>query len=142
MWTMTFNVRVALWFPLLLAGVVGTIAVFEVYSGIAGGDRFDTIHGAFGVLSAALAVAFRNFRLVKVTPDRLVSRTRMGRHAFALGPGDQLASYDDRLYVWRANAGWTEVPVYRILLRDRDWQEFTTAIHKRWPPNVTGYWHA
>ncbi|MDN3240716.1 hypothetical protein [Glycomyces tritici] len=139
---MTFNVRVALWFPLLLAGITGTFAVFEIITGITGGDRPDAVSGIIGVLCAALAVAFRNFPLVKVTPDHLVSRTNSGFHGFALGPADQLAFYDDKLFVWRANVGWTEVPVYRSLLRGRDWQEFSTAIHKRWPPNVTGYWHA
>jgi hypothetical protein len=138
---MTFKVRVASWFILLIGGFTVLFSVIDLVGYLMGGEfRWFTALGS--LIGVMVVVLVRDFPLLKVTPDRIVSITNMGWHTIPLGPRDQLAYYDDRLFVWRANTGWTEVPVYRTLLRGRDWHEFTTAIHERWPPNVAGYWHA
>ncbi|MFG3338640.1 hypothetical protein [Glycomyces sp. NPDC048151] len=133
---MTFNVRIALWFPLLIGSVLGTAGVASAVSGYRSGDRFDLVWGVSAVCCVAvmLVVVFRGFSLVTITPERLRSRTRMGVHSVALHPTDRLYIWDDRLFVLHANGHSSEIPVYRILLRDADWQRFNAEVARRWAP--------
>jgi hypothetical protein len=133
MWTMTFNVRVALWFPLLIAGVLGTFGVVGLVDHDSG-DLFHLIWSVGAVVNSAVLLVFRNFPLVRITPDRVRSRTRMSSHSVPLQPTDRLAVWDDRLFVLHANGYSSEVPVYRILLRDADWQRFITEVERKWTP--------
>ncbi|MDA1387509.1 MULTISPECIES: hypothetical protein [Glycomyces] len=133
---MTFNVRVALWFPLVLSGFIGPFGVASAISGYRSGDWFELFSGISAVFSVTvvLVFVFRGFALVKVTPVRIRSHTQTGPFSVALHPTDRLTVWDDRLFVVHANGYSTEVPVYRILLRDADWQRFIAEVARTWAP--------
>ena len=131
---MTFNVRIALWFPLVIGGFLSVFGAIRTVSGHGTWDLADLFEALPGLLGVAVALLLRDFPLVTITPERVRSYTGMLFHSVALRPDDRLTVWDDRLWVVHANGYSSEIPVYRILLRDADWQRLHAEVARRWAP--------